>query len=100
MDDDAMTRDFRRQMLAMGIVRYDEHETLWSAARHCARKMGVPMAGGLAVVGAGAGSVTLPVLGAVPGYVAGMLAGFAIGTGSCMAVNLRYKNDLKRLLED
>lgn len=98
-DDQAMTDDFRRQMLALGIVRYEQHDTLWTVARHCAR-VGVPMAGGLAVLGAGVGSVTVPVLGAIPGYVAGMLAGFAAGTGACMAVNMRYKNDLKRLLED
>lgn len=98
-DDEPMSDEFRRQMLALGIVRYDEHDTLWSVARHCAR-MGVPTAaaGGLAL--AGVGSVTVPVVGAVPGYLAGMLAGFAAGTSACMAVNMRYKNDLRRLLED
>ena len=99
-DSDVMPADFRQQLMSMGIVRYDQHQTLWSVAKHCARTMGVPGAGGLAVLGAGAGSVTVPVLGAVPGYVAGMLAGFAMGTGSCMAVNLRYERELKQLLSD
>jgi len=100
MDNEEMTDDFRRQLLGMGIVRYDEQATLWDAARHCARTMGVPLAGGFAVVGAGAGSVTVPVLGAVPGYVAGMLAGFVLGTGACMAVNQGLIDDLKRLLDN
>lgn len=99
-EQDAMNDDFRRQMLTLGIVRYDEQATLWQAAKHCARTMGVPAAGVGAVLGAGAGSVTVPGLGAVPGYLAGMLAGLAVGTGACMAVNWKHKNELRRLLED
>lgn len=29
-----------------------------------------------------------------------MPAGFVIGTASCTAVNLRYKSDLRRLLDE
>lgn len=72
----------------------DDDDTLRDNFRRQLPVIGVPISGRLAL--ASAGSITLPVPGAVTGYV----VGFALDTGSCMAVNLRYKNDLKRLLED
>lgn len=97
--DDEVPADFRRKALTLGVVRYDQHQTLWQIAKHCGKTMGVPAAGGLAVVGAGAGAVTVPGFGTVPGYLVGLLAGLALGTSSCMAVHLRYKARLQRLLE-
>jgi hypothetical protein len=95
-----MTQDFRRELLVLGIIRYDEHETLWKIAKRCAGQAGVPMGGGLAVAAAGAGAVVIPGVGAIPGYLAGFLAGLAGGSMACTAANLRYRNELRQLLDD
>ncbi len=84
------TDDFRRQMLGMGIVSYREQDTLWDIGKKCAGSIGVATAGGMAVLGAGAGPVTIPVVGSMPGVLAGM--------GTCMAVNVRHRNALRQLL--
>lgn len=96
---DGPSDEFRQQMLAMGIISYREHESLWSIARRCAGTMGVPMGGAGLVMGAGAGTVTIPGVGAVPGAVAGFLAGFVAGTVTCSGLNLSYRDELRKLLD-
>ena len=92
--------DFRKQMLGMGIVSYTQQDTLWDIGKRCARSGGIVTAGGVAALGAGAGAVTVPGIGSVPGAVAGMLAGMVMGTGACMAVNVRHRNALRQLLDE
>jgi hypothetical protein len=99
-DDDTATESFRRQMLALHIISYSDQDTLWSIARKCAATTGIPLGGGFAVLGAGAGAVTVPGVGSIPGYLAGFLAGLATGTATCTALNLRYRSDLRQFLDD
>lgn len=97
---DEATDDFRREMLKMGIVSYNEQATLWDIAKKCGRTMGIPAAGGGMVLGASAGMVTVPGVGSVPGAVVGLLAGFVTGTAACTAVNVRHRDALRSLLND
>ena len=83
-----------------GILGSKEQETLYELAKRCAKTSGVPMAGGAAVMGASAGSVTIPVVGAVPGAVAAALGGLLVGTGSCVALNIAAKQKLKEIATD
>ena len=83
-----------------GILGHKEQETLYELAKRCAKTTGVPAAGGAAVMGAQAGAVTLPVVGAVPGAVAAALGGLLVGTGSCVALNLAAKKKLKEIATD
>ena len=97
---DETTDDFRREMLKLGIISYREQDTVWDIAKKCARTIGVPAAGAGLVMGSGAGAVTVPGIGAVPGALFGLLAGFGAGTLGCTAVNVRYRNDLRKLLDE
>lgn len=96
---DGPSEEFRNQMLAMGIISYREQESLWSIAKRCALTTGVPMGGAGLVMGAGAGTVTVPLVGSLPGAVAGFLAGFAVGTATCSSLNLGYRDELRKLLD-
>ena len=84
--------DFRREMLQLGIISYNEQDTLWDIAKKCARTAGIPAAGGGMVLGMGAG--------AVPGALVGMLAGLATGTAACTAANAKHRSALRTLLDE
>lgn len=88
-----------RQMMGIGIVRYDEQERVWEIARRCARDAGLPLAGGLAVAGMKAGTVTIPGVGTVSGAAAGALAGLVSGTLTCTALNIAVRDELRALAE-
>lgn len=88
-----------RQMMSLGIVSYDEQERVWDVAHRCARSTGVPLAGGLAVAGMQAGTVTIPGVGTVSGAVAGALAGLVSGTVACTALNMALRDELRALAE-
>jgi hypothetical protein len=94
-----ITQQFRQDLVKIGIISYRDQETLWSIAKRCARTSGVPMGAGLAVATASAGAVTIPGIGAVPGAVAGFLAGLASGTMMCTAANVAYRDELRKLVE-
>jgi hypothetical protein len=93
------TEDFRRVMLGLGIVSYREQETAWDIAKRCALTTGAPMAGAGFLMGLKAGTVTVPGVGTISGALAGFLAGLTTGTAICTAVNLSYRNELRKLLE-
>ena len=61
--DEQMER-FRQELMGIGIISYREHDRLWDIAQHCARTAGIPTAGAGAVMGMGAGSVSIPGIGA------------------------------------
>lgn len=67
-------------------LRSSEAETMGAVLRHCA-EFGVALGGGAAVVTAGAGTIIVPGLGAVPGWLAGFAAGWASGTLACTMAN-------------
>ena len=88
---------FARSLLSIGIVSYREHETLFDIAKRCAGTMGLPAAGGGAVLGAGiGGTVSLGAL-TIPASVAGALAGLVSGTLSCVMLNESMKERLREL---
>ena len=88
MDDIEFDEEyFITQATALGVVSPDRRDNLWQLAKHCAAKVGVPMGGGFAVLGAGAGAVSLGTL-TVPGWAVGFLVGIATGTSACVALNL------------
>lgn len=93
-----MTPEFQREILSLGIISYQEQETLWDIATKCARMAGVPMAGAGFVIGAAAGTVTVPGIGAVPGALFGLLSGLATGTAICTAANVAHRDQLRALL--
>ena len=94
------TDDFRREILKLGIISYDEQDKVWDIAKKCARTAGIPTAGAGLVLGSSTGAVTVPGVGAVPGAIVGMLAGFVTGTAACTAVNVRQRGALRELLND
>lgn len=82
--------DLRSQLLAIGIVSYDEQETIIDIARRCSR-FGAVTGAGWAVLGA-------PAL--APGVMAGFLSGFLAGTATCTALNFAAREQLKQLAHD
>ena len=92
--------DFRREMLRIGIISYREQDTLWDIAKKCSRTLGVPTAGVGLVIGLQGGAVTVPLVGAVPGALFGLLAGWGAGTFTCTALNYRHRRDLRQFLDD
>ncbi len=61
----------------------DEAGSFLALVKHCAKKSGVPAGAAAGIAMAGVGSVTIPGIGAAPGWVVGALAGFASGTAVC-----------------
>lgn len=91
-------QEFQQKLLkTAGILSYDETETLYDIAKRCSR-LGVAMGAGVGYASAGAGAVVVPGVGAVPGYLVGFLAGMATGTAACVAVNLKFRDELKGLV--
>lgn len=89
-----MTESFIREMLRLGVLRYEERDTLWTITKHCA-KLGVPTAGAFALMGIEAGSVMVPGFGTISGAAAGALVGFAYGTGTCIGITYGLREELK-----
>ena len=94
-----MDDNFAKELMARGILSYQEHEKLWQIAKRCARTTGMPMAGAGAVAGLQMGTVTLPGIGTVAGPLAGALAGLFAGTVSCTMLNVSMVQQL-RILAD
>jgi hypothetical protein len=83
---DESFKNFRSGVVAiLGVTTDSDVKTLWNIVRQCAVESGVPLAGGLGVLGAAAGSVTVGAL-TVPGWVIGALAGMTYGTLACTGV--------------
>ena len=93
------TRDFREQLLRLGIISYRDQETLWGIAKRCATTTGMPLAGAGLVMGVKAGTVTVPGVGTMSGALAGFLAGLVAGTAMCTAANLAHRDELRKLLD-
>lgn len=88
MDDiDFDENKFIAETTQLGIVAPDRRDNLWRLAKHCAKTVGLPTGGGFAVLGAGAGTVSVGAL-TVPGWAVGFLVGLATGTSACVALNL------------
>lgn len=93
----SMTDDFRSTILRnAGIIGAKEQETLWEIAKRCSR-IGVVAGAGVGAKGAMAGSIVLPGIGTVSTGAAAFLAGFAYGTGACVAINATLKEELRKL---
>jgi len=99
MDEELLK--FKYELMRNGMnYEPDDVAYLFQSAKYCAKVTGIPMGGAAAVALAGAGSVTIPVVGAVPGYVAGFLAGALGGTVVCTVSRLSIKRDLDKLIQD
>jgi hypothetical protein len=98
MSDDNL-QNFRRELIKLGILSYSEQDRLYDIALRCARTSGVALGGAGAVMGAGTANVMLPIIGTVPGAVAGFLAGLATGTMACTALHYGMKDQLRALLD-
>ena len=94
-----MDDKFAKELMAIGILSYQEHEKLWQIAKRCARTTGVPMAGAGALAGLKMGTVAVPGVGTIAGPVAGALAGLFSGTLSCTMLNVSMVQQL-RILAD
>jgi hypothetical protein len=94
---DQMPPAFTQEMLKMGIIAPSDQKSLYEIGKHCASKIGVPMGGAGAVMGAAAASVPAPIVGTVPGYIAGFLAGLVTGTLTCTAATYGYRAELEKL---
>lgn len=92
-----MTTAFISELMKIGILSYNEQETLFQIAKRCARTTGIPTAAAGGLLAMNAGTVIIPGIGAVPGYVAGALAGLFAGTLSCTMLNASAKEQLKAL---
>lgn len=77
--------DFRFEMLRNGVKGVSDEDLvlLWRVAKDCSRTMGMQFAAGGAAAGAAAGSMTIPGIGAVPGWLVGAAAGWVGGTAVC-----------------
>lgn len=94
-----MDQAFVRELLKIGIVSYDQQESLFQIAKRCARTTGIPMAGAGGLIGMSAGTIIVPGVGSIPGYLAGALAGLVSGTVSCSMLNAASRKQLKVLAE-
>ncbi len=93
-------KNFKQEILKFGIISHSKQDTLWSIAKKCSVRIGLPMAAGGLVMGANAGTVTLPGIGTISGGLAGFLAGLTGGTVTCTFVNMAFREELNKLLED
>lgn len=94
-----MSDDFRRELIKLGFLSYNEQDTLWSIAKRCAKISGLPLGIAIGVASAKGGTVVVPGIGTVSAGLAGFLAGLTTGTAMCTAANLTYRNEMKGLLE-
>lgn len=96
----AADQNFRREMVKLGFLSYSDQDTLYSIAKQCAKKVGIPMGAGGLVVGANIGAVSIPLVGTIPGAVAGFLAGVAGGTMTCTIAHYGMRPQLRRILDE
>ena len=96
--------DFADNMIKLGvdIFQYSPNDRMYiyQVAKLCAKQAGIPLGAATGVAMSGVGSVTLPLVGAVPGYVAGFLAGAIGGTVACTIGRMSFKRDLDNLLDN
>jgi len=92
-------KDFRKELMAIGIVSFSDQETLLDIARRCAYTTGIPLGGTFGTVGAAAGMLAVPGVGEVPGWAVGFLAGLLTGTLTCTSLNDSARRQLKDLAE-
>lgn len=89
---------FIKEMMKVGVLTYDEQDTLWRIAQRCAKTAGMTVGIPTAIATANVGAVMIPGIGSVPGAVAGFLAGFAGGTTSCVIANVSLRPQIRLLL--
>ncbi len=94
------TQSFRRELLKLGVISYHEQDTLWSIAKKCAVTTGLPLGAAAGLMSMKAGTVVVPGVGTISAGLAGFLAGLTTGTAMCTAVNLSYRNEMRKLLQD
>lgn len=85
MNEDIDFRQFQDTLVKNELIGYSPSQLrfLWNTAKQCYRTLGIPMGVATGLATAGAGSVAIPGVGAIPGWVAGFLAGAASGTVMC-----------------
>jgi hypothetical protein len=93
------TAEFRRELVKLGFLSYNEQDTLWSIAQRCAKISGLPLGIAIGAASAQGGTVVLPGIGTVSAGLAGFLAGLTTGTAMCTAANLTYRKEIQGLLE-
>lgn len=74
-----------RKNLVMACYNYNERQikNLYCVAVYCAVTMGIPLASSMAEGIGAIGTVTVPGVGTISGYLLGGLAGMAVGGGAC-----------------
>ena len=81
-------------------LRSTEAATLKAVLKHCS-KVGTALGAGAGVATAGAGSIIVPGVGAVPGWLVGFAAGFVSGTAMCTMAHRGFVIEaLKQTLSD
>ena len=82
---------FVEELMKLGILGYDEQESLWDIGRRCAKKIGIPT---------GIGAWGYASWGANPAAATVFLGGLALGMATCSAVNLAHREQLRRLVRE
>ncbi|WP_146897448.1 hypothetical protein [Adhaeribacter aerolatus] len=85
-------------MMKIGILNYQEQETLWQIAKQCAKTNGVAIALPTTIAGASRGSVSVRGVGAVPGQVAETLAYLVSGSVLGLTPNALFRAQLRLLV--
>jgi hypothetical protein len=91
-----MDQSFVQSMISIGIVSTKEQETVWDIVKRC-KHVGGTVGAAVGAATATAGSVVVPGVGALPGWFAGALAGYAYGTFACTLANVTFREQLQRL---
>ncbi len=92
--------EFRFDMLRNGVKISDaDMYRLYEVAKNCSRTLGMKFAAGGAAAGTMAGSMTIPGVGAVPGYLVGAAAGWIGGTAVCTLQNAPVSIAAGRILD-
>jgi hypothetical protein len=100
-----MSKEFISEIMKLGVISHSEQDTVWQIAKKCVKQIGIPAGAGGLVIGAKAGSVSIP-LGPIAapivmsGAMAGFLAGLAGGTISCTIMNTALRPQLRKLIEE
>jgi hypothetical protein len=94
-----MSEDFRRELIKLGFLSYNEQDSLWKIATRCAKISGLPLGIAIGVASAKGGTVVVPGVGTISAGLAGFLAGLSTGTVMCTAANLTYRKEMRGLLD-
>lgn len=90
---------FQEKLLRLGFdYRPDEIAYLFEVAKSCARLSGLPLGAAMGAATAGVGSVIVPGIGSVPGWLVGVMAGFFSGTIMCTVFKGSIKTELDKLV--